>query len=102
MQDIGRPSDAVFSDGVYLPAAAESTTDYPCSCRSHLQPDRSSVMVHVDLRSLGSAARAIDPTGPRLARGAEFTDLESVHYRMAGFLLAADHAVPAPGTMLIL
>ena len=101
VQDVSTPSDQVFGDGVYLRVAGDSSTEYPCVCRTYSEPATAKVTVHVELHSLGTAARIIDPRLPRPRAGATFSDLETVSYRMAGFLLSADRAAPPPETTFV-
>lgn len=101
IQDVGvATSSAIGPDGVYLRRAGDSTTEYPCVCRFSADPGRATVTVRVELHSIGSAAKVIDPRLRRPSPGSRFTDLRTTSYRVAGFLLAADHAAPKEGTVL--
>ncbi|MBW3537558.1 MAG: hypothetical protein KY395_07305 [Actinobacteria bacterium] len=101
VQDVGTPSDAVFGDGVYLRRAGDSSTEYPCVCRTFSEPETAQVHVFVELHSLGSAARFVDPRIRRPGPGAIFSDLETVSYRILGALFASDRAEPAPDTNFV-
>ena len=101
VQDVGTPSSAVFSDGVYLRVAGDSSTEYPCVCRFNVEPGAARVRVHIELHSLGSAVRFIDPSTPRPGAGSTFTSLETISSRVVGFLFAADHAAPPPETIFV-
>ncbi len=102
IQDVGMAtSTAIGPDGVYLRVAGDSSTEYPCVCGFNTNPDQATVTVRVELHSIGSAVRAIDPRLPRPAAGSQFTDLHTISYRVAGFLLAADEAFAPEGTFLV-
>ena len=101
VQDSGTPTDALFGDGVYLRVAGDSRTEYPCVCRTYSEADTARVTVHVELHSLGTAVRFIDPRIPRPRAGSTFTELETVSYRTVGFLLSADGAAPPPDTTFV-
>lgn len=99
-QDVGAPTSSVFGDGVYLRVAGDSTTEYPCVCRFIVRPDSPRVTVTVELHSIGSAVKVVDPTTPRPAVGAQFSDLRTTSYRVTGVLLAADRAAAPEGETL--
>lgn len=101
VQDNGVPSSAAFPDGIYLRVAGDSTTEYPCVCRYTLHSDKAQVTTMVELHSIGSAVRALDPRTPRPMAGSTFSALNTTSYRVAGFLLAADRAAAADGVTLV-
>ena len=102
IQDVGTATNtAIGPDGVYLRVAGDSSTEYPCVCRFSADPDRARVTVRVELHSIVSAVRSIDPRLPRPVAGAQFTELHTTSYRVAGFLLAADEAAAPEGTSLV-
>lgn len=101
IQDVGAATNTVFGpDGVYLRPAGDSTTEYSCVCGFTLDAKQAKVTVRVELHSIGSAARTVDPRTPRPAAGAEFTDLRTTSFRVAGALWASDHAAPAEDATL--
>ena len=102
VQDVGLATNtAIGPDGVYLRRAGDSSTEYPCVCRFNSDPDRATMTVRVELHSLGSAAKFVDPRLPRPSAGSRFTELRTVSYRVAGFLLAADEAIAPEGASLV-
>lgn len=102
IQDVGTAtSTAIGPDGVYLRLAGDNSTEYPCVCGFSADAERARVTVRVELHSLGTAVRFIDPRIPRPTAGSRFTDLHTISYRVAGFLLAADRAAAPEGTSLV-
>lgn len=102
IQDVGTlTSTAIGPDGVYLRIAGDNSTEYPCVCGFSTDANQARVTVRVELHSLGSAVRFIDPSLPRPRAGSRFTGLSTTSYRVAGFLLAADKAVAPEGTSLV-
>ena len=102
VQNSGTPSDQVFTDGVYLRNEGDSTIEYPCVCRMVVDPAKRQVTVRIELHSIGSAARAIDPRAKRPGPGSVFEISGTTTFRMAGFLLAADKAFPSRARSLTL
>lgn len=101
VQDVGTATTTLIGpDGVYLRPAGDSTVEYPCVCRFILHPDRKAVTARVELHSIGSAAKTVDPRLPRPRPGSEFTKLHTTSYRVAGFLLAADRATAPEDAVL--
>ena len=101
IQDVGTATSTIFGpDGVYLRPANDSSTEYPCVCGFTLDAKQAKVTLRVELHSIGSAARYVDPRAPRPTAGAKFTDLRTTSFRVAGALLAADHAAPPDGATL--
>ena len=101
VQDVGTVTNtAIGPDGVYLRRAGDSSTEYPCVCRFSSTAEPPSMTVRVELHSLGSAAKFIDPRLPRPSAGSRLTELSTVSYRVAGFLLAADEAFSPEGAVL--
>lgn len=102
VQDVGTAtSTAIGPDGVYLRVAGDSSTEYPCVCRLSADVERATMTVRVELHSLGSAAKFVDPRLPRPSPGSRFTELHSISYRVAGFLLAADKAFAPEGAAVV-
>lgn len=102
IQDVGTAtSTAIGTDGVYLRVAGDPSTEYPCVCGFSTDVEQARVTVRVELHSLGSAAKFIDPSLPRPSAGSQLSHLHTISYRVAGFLLAADEAVAPEGTILV-
>lgn len=102
IQDVGQATATAFGpDGVYLRLAGDPLTEFGCVCRFTASPAQSTVTVRVELHSLGSAAKWVDPSLRRPAPGSQFTELQTTSYRVAGVLLASDRAAAPEGATLV-
>jgi hypothetical protein len=99
-QEVGTPSDLAFGDGVYLRPAEDTSVEFACVCRMVVRPESKSVEIRMELNSLGTAARTVDPRNQKPSAGSTLDELSTTSYRVAGFLLVSDRAAAPESSRL--